>query len=117
MFGTPELEEFRMSRKLRGANSPPKRHRPQTARPRFEGGTRVHIPMAYRNIWCVSMSFCRKHHKRVPQELGGVAAPSIKCCEATFERRRRGGSLLEPPRPRLQRNGNIFLMARPPLLT
>src|SRR5919197_4170889 len=78
MFGTPELEEFRMSRKLRGANSPPKRHRPQTARPRFEGGTRVHIPMAYRNIWCVSMLFCRKHHKRVPQELGGVDAPSNK---------------------------------------
>src|SRR5438046_6863965 len=27
-----------------------------------------------------------------PPELGGVAAPSRKCCEASFERRRRGGS-------------------------
>jgi hypothetical protein len=28
-----------------------------------------------------------------PPKLGGVAAPSTKCREATFERRRRGGSL------------------------
>src|SRR5438876_7037812 len=53
----------------------------------------------------------------------GVAAPSRKCCEATFEAQTGWlvqatdyRKLNEPPRPRLQRNGTIYLMARPPLL-
>jgi len=35
-------------------------------------------------------------------KLGGVAAPSRKCREATFERRRRGGFPKEPPRRSLK---------------
>src|SRR5919198_5818237 len=52
-----------------------------------------------------------------PPKLGGVAAPIKKCCEATLAGRRRGGSKREPPRPRVQRKGTIYLIARPPLLT
>src|SRR5437762_1519125 len=73
------------------------------------------------------MSWKRNVSPNSPPQLRkaeeGWLRPQIKCCEAIFEGadgvvlfQKISGCLNQPPRPRLSKEREQFLMARPPLL-